>query len=164
MYVQLPQNRKPIGSKWVYKVKYKSDGMIERHKARLVAKYFSQIEGIDYNETFAPGTKLVTVKAMIAIALTKKRQLHQVDVHNAFLQGDLEEEIYMKPPEGMLRSNNTRVCKLRKSIYGLKHASRNWFTKLRTRLVEMRFIQSSVDYSLFTHTVGNKITHLLVCG
>lgn len=96
--VQLPQNRRPIGSKWVYKIKYKSDGMVERYKARLVARGFSQIEGIDYNETFAPVAKLVIVKALIAIASTKRWQLHQMDVHNAFLQGDLEEEIYMKPP------------------------------------------------------------------
>lgn len=77
---------------------------------------------------------------MIAIASTKRWQLHQMDVHNAFLQGDLEEDIYMKPPQGMLKSDDMRVCKLKKSIYGLKQASRNWFAKLRTRLIEMGFI------------------------
>lgn len=120
-----------------------------RDIAWLVAKGYSQIEGIDYNDIFAPVAKLVTVKALIAFAAVKKWDLHQSNVHNAFLHGDLEEEIYMKSPNGLLSNDDKKVCKLHKSIYGLKHASHNWFAKLKSVLINIGFTQSKVDYSLF---------------
>ena len=146
----LPQGKRALGSKWVYKIKYNSDGSVERYKARLVILGNNQIEGIDYNETFAPVAKMVTVRTFLSVAAAKGWELHQMDVHNAFLHGDLEEEVYMKMPPGFSTQQPGKVCRLRKSLYGLRQAPRCWFSKLTTALKRYGFLQSQSDYSLFT--------------
>ena len=118
--VSCPPNVKPIGSKWVYTVKLKFDGSLDRHKARLVALGNKQEYGLDYEETFALVAKMTTVRTILAIASSKSWPLHQMNIKNDYLNGDLKKEIYMKLPIDMSMSASHEVCKLRRSLYGLK--------------------------------------------
>jgi len=160
--VDLPPSKKAIGCKWVYKIKYKATWEVERFKARLVAKGYNQKEGLDYQETFSPVVKMVTVRTVISIAAVQKWDIHQMDVYNAFLQGDLHEEVYMELPLGFAGDKGNQVCKLSKSLYGLKQASRQWNIKLTTALTNSGFIQSHLDYSLFTKRIDKDLVVVLV--
>ncbi|GJY83348.1 ribonuclease H-like domain-containing protein [Tanacetum coccineum] len=159
--VELPKGRKAIGSKWIYNIKYQSSGEIDIFKARLVAQGFSQKEGIDYEETFSPVVKMVTVRCLLNIVVSMSWHVFQLDVNNAFLYGDLEETVYMKPPEGYFPSDN-KVCMLKKSLYGLKQAPRQWNANLTSTLIENGFSQSKYDYSLYTKSDKGVFLALLV--
>ena len=101
----------------MYQIKYNSDGSIERYKERLIAKGYVQVEGLDYTQTFSSVTKLTTIRTLLAISTVKHKTLHQLNVHNAFIYGDLDKEEYMKPPLSYLSTIDSRVCRLRKSLY-----------------------------------------------
>lgn len=119
--VPLPPDRQAIGCKWVYKIKRRPDGRVERYKARLCAKGYSQKAGIDYTETFSPVIRYDSIRILLALATIHDMEILQFDIKTAFLYGDLEEEIYIKQPEGFQNGNPEIVCKLRKSLYGLNN-------------------------------------------
>ena len=145
----LPPDKRAISSKWVYKIKFKPDGSIERFKARFIVRGFNQIKDKDFKRTFSLIAKLPTVRVRIALATTKGWPIHQLDINNAFLHGTLDEEVYIIPPEGYEKAKG-KVCKLNKSLYGLKQASRQWNKEFTQFLLRNGFSQSKQDYSLFT--------------
>jgi histone deacetylase 1/2 len=152
-----------IGSRWVYKIKRRFDGSIKRYKARLVARGFTQQKGIDYSETFSPVIKQVIVRLVFSIAVSCGWKIHQLDIHNAFLNGVLNKEVYMKqPPDFIDSALPSHVCRLYKSPYGLKQALRAWYTRLNDFLLSIGFRASKVDTLLFIFFVGADICYLLV--
>ncbi|CAM8970236.1 unnamed protein product [Rhodiola kirilowii] len=161
--VPRPPNANIVGSKWVFRLKYFSDGSIDRHKARLVAQGFSQIPGFDFDHTFSPVVKAATVRTVLAIATMRKWPLHQLDVKNAFLNGVLDTPVYMAQPVGYKDPlHPDYVCCLRKAIYGLKQAPRAWFQRFSSYLSRLGFICSNADTSLFVYSRGSTLLYLLV--
>ncbi|KAL0553695.1 hypothetical protein IC582_007597 [Cucumis melo] len=159
----LPKGHKTVGCKWVFYLKYKEDGTLDRHKARLVAKGFTQTYGIDYSETFSPVAKLNTVRVLLFVAVNKDWPLYQLDVKNAFLNGDLVEEVYMSPPPGFEAQFGQQVCKLQKSLYGLKQSLRAWFDRFTTFVKSQGYSQGHSDHTLFTKaSKTGKIAILIV--
>ena len=119
--VDFPANVKPIGCRWVYRIKYNQKGELEKYKARLVANVFAQQEGIDYEENFAPTAKWNTIRLTLALVAQKGWKVHQMDVESSFLSEDLQEEVYMTQPLGFeIEGQEHKVCKLIKDLYGLK--------------------------------------------
>jgi Reverse transcriptase (RNA-dependent DNA polymerase) len=155
--------KKPVGCKWVYKIKYNSDGTVERYKARLVAKGFTQTYGIDYQETFAPVAKMNTVRILLSVATNLGWSIFQMDVKNAFLQGTLKEEVYMTLPPGYKSTSDpSSVCKLKKAIYGLKQSPRAWYARLSFSLLKINFIKSTTDSTMFVKHSQKSTTIILV--
>ena len=148
--VQLPPNRKPLGCKWVFKLKRRADGSLDKYKARLVAKGYDQIEGLDFNETFSPVVRMTTIRLLLAMATNLDCEIQQMDVKTTFLNGDLNETIYMKQPEGFIKKGEQDyVCLLLKSIYGLKQAPRMWNEHISSFLLSLGFTRSVKDNGLY---------------
>ncbi|CAI7926652.1 unnamed protein product [Closterium sp. NIES-53] len=159
--VELPEGRKAITSKWLFKIKSDADGKIECYKSRLVAKGYQQKEKVDYKELFAPVLKPTTLRTLLAGAAIKGWVVKQMDVTTAFLNGVLEEEIFMAQPEGF-DDGSGRVLRLKKALYGLKQAPSQWYLKLRGVLEEIGFTPSSADHSLFMLGEGEQRSFMVV--
>ncbi|CAI7876649.1 unnamed protein product [Closterium sp. NIES-53] len=159
--VELPEGRKAITSKWLFKIKSDADGKIERYKSKLVAKGYQQKEKVDYKELFAPVVKPTTLRTLLAGAAIKGWVVKQIDVTTAFLNGVLEEEIFMAQPE-RFDDGSGRVLRLKKAFYGLKQAPRQWYLKLRGVLEEIGFTPSSADHSLFMLGEGEQRSFMVV--
>lgn len=152
-----------VGCKWVFKIKRLPDGSIDRYKARLVAKGFHQRPGIDYNDTFSPVVKPTTIRLVLSLPVTRGWSLNQLDVNNVFLQGTLNEDVYMVHPPRFVDSDRpSHVCKLRKAIYGLKQAPRDLYTELRGFVMQSGFKNSLADTSLFVFHEGFVLIYLLI--
>ena len=151
--VDLPRERKAVGSRWVFRVKHHSDGGVERYKCRLVAKGYSQLYGADYDETFSPVVRFSSILTLLSFAIQNNLHVHQMDVVTAFLNGQLEEEIYMEQPEGYIKPGQEHlVCKLKKSIYGLKQSPRCWSKAFTEFMMEIGFKQSTSDPCVFVRS------------
>lgn len=156
-------DQKLISNKWVFRVKTKADGSLDKLKARLVARGFEQLAGVDYLETFSPVVKFSTIRLIFTLAATRQWSIQQIDINNAFLNGDLEETIYMTQPKGFEDPQfPSYVCKLNKSLYGLKQAPRAWYEKLRNHLYSLGFHRSTSDFSLFYKAADGKLLLILI--
>jgi hypothetical protein len=161
--VELPAGRKSVGRKWLFKKKFNAQGKVEKYKARLVAKGYSQVEGIDFGEIFSPVAKLTSIRFILSIVASFDLEVEQMDVKTTFLHGDLEEEIYMKQPEGfVVKGKKELVCKLKKSLYGLKKSPRMWYQKFDTYILGLGFVRSRVDHCVYSKQVGNHFIYVVL--
>jgi hypothetical protein len=146
----LPEGRSSVGCKWVFRTKRDAHGNIVRYKARLVAKGFTQVEGVDFHETFAPVAKFTTIRCMVALGASLDLEMHQMDVKTAFLKPTLKEEIYMDQPQGFAQEGRQHLkCKLKKALYGLKQSGREWYHDIDGTLISNGFVKSQADHSLY---------------
>ena len=156
--VDLPVGSKPIGCKWVFRRKYNTNGSIQTFKARLVAKGFKQKEGVDYFDAYALVARITSIRVLLVLASIYKLIVHQMDVKTAFLNGDLDEEVYMEQPEGFVISRNEKkVCRLVKPLYGLKQAPQLWHEKFDSAILSNGFMHNSSNkymYFKFTKEYG----------
>jgi histone deacetylase 1/2 len=161
--VPRPRDQNIISCKWIFKVKQHADGSIDKYKARLVARGFTQQYGIDYMDTFSPVVKPATVRLVLSLAVSRDWHLRQVDISNAFLHGVLDETAYMQQPPGFQDPHHPDyVCKLQKALYGLKQSPRAWYSRLSERLHQLGFVPSAADTSLFVFCQGGVTIYMLV--
>ena len=159
---ELPPGKKALHNKWVYRIKEEHDGN-KRYKARLVVKGFQQKEGVDYNEIFSPVVKLTTIRLVLKIVAAENLHLEQLDVKTAFLHGDLEEELYMRQPEGFIKEDRKNlVCRLKKSLYGLKQAPRQWYKKFDSFMSSHGFTRCQADHCCYFKKTDNNFIILLL--
>nr|KYP62375.1 Retrovirus-related Pol polyprotein from transposon TNT 1-94 [Cajanus cajan] len=156
--VDRPSHKKAIGVKWVYRTKFNPDGSVNKYKARLVVKGYAQMFGVDFSETFAPVARLDTIRLLLALAAQKGWLIHQLDVKSAFLNGYLEEEIFVEQPEGFaLQGQEDKVYLLKKALYGLKQAPRSWYSRIDAHLMSLGFVKSLSEYTLYIKKVNEDI-------
>ncbi|PWA99952.1 ribonuclease H-like domain-containing protein [Artemisia annua] len=161
--VPRPKDANIIRSMWLFRHKYLADGTLSRYKARLVANGSNQLEGVDVDETFSPVVKPGTIRTVLSLATSRHWPIHQLDVKNAFLHGDLNETVYMHQPPGFRDSvHSDYVCLLKRSLYGLKQAPRAWFHRFASYITRVGFSHSRCDSSLFIYKQGTDTAYLLL--
>ena len=171
-YAVLPKGQKVIGLKWVFKVKRNLGGKIVKYKAKLVAKGYARRHGVDYEEVFAPVARIETVSLVLALAVHGKWQVHHMDVKSAFLNDELQEEVYVSQPPGFMNPNQPgKVLKLKKALYGMKQAPRAWNAKLDKELVNLGFYRSGEEHAVYKRgsgesllLIGVYVDDLIICG
>jgi hypothetical protein len=147
----------------LFNKKFNAEGKVEKYKARLVAKTYSQIEGIDFGEIFSPISKLTSLTFILSIVVAFNLEVEQMDVKTIFLHGDLEEEIYMKEPKGFIvKGKKEMVCNLKKSLYGLKQSPRMWYQNFDTYILGLGFVRSRVDHCVCSKKVGNHFIYVVL--
>ena len=160
--VEPPAGVNPIGCKWVFKKKTDMDGKVHTYKARLVAKGYKKIHGVDYDETFSPVAMLKSVRILLAIAAYHDYEIWQMDVKTAFLNGNLLKDVYMTQPEGFdIPEEAQKICKLQRSIYGLKQASRSWNLRFDETVKQYGFIKSEDEHCVYKKVSGSMIVFLV---
>ena len=161
--MELPKDRKTVGCKWVYKLKRGVDDTKYKYKAPLVAKGFSQKAGIDFHEIFSPIVKIVSIQIVLALFPLLDLELQQLDVKTAFLYGDLYEVIYMEKPKGFFQNHNNKfVCRLKKSLYGLKELRQQWYKKFDSFMLSQKYIRSEYDHCVYFKQLSNGMFIILV--
>jgi len=161
--IEAPEGINPIGCNWVFKKKIYMDGKVNTYKARLVAKGFKQIHGVDYDETFSPVAMIKSIQILLAIAAYHDYEIWKMDVKTAFLNGNLLEDVYMTQPEGFGDPKAIkRVCKLQRSIYGLKQASRSWNLRFNETVQEYGFIKNEDEPCVYMKVSGSIVSFLVL--
>src|SRR5262249_16567532 len=161
--VDVPDGVIPIGCKWIYKRKINKGGQIDTYKARLVAKGYRQRQGIDYDETFSPVAMVKSIRILLAIAAYHDYEVWQMDVKTAFLYGNLSEDVYMEQPQGFISKDHPhKVCKLERSIYGLKQASRSWNHRFDEAIKSFNFVQNGDEPCVYRKASGSSIEFLIL--
>jgi hypothetical protein len=161
--VELSTRRNPIGRKWVFKKKLNAEGKVDKYKDRLVAKGYSQLQGIDFDEIFSPVSKSTSIRFLLFVVVAFDFQVEHMDVKTTFLHGDMEEEIYMKQPEGyVVKGKKELVCKLKKYRYGLKQSPRMWYKKFDTYMLGLGFKTSKEDHCVYYKLIGDDLIYLVL--
>jgi hypothetical protein len=152
-----PEGKPVMTSKWIYKIKHIANGSIEKHKARFIARGFSQVEGIDYEETFSLVARYTSIQTIIALTKSMGWKLHHMDVKTTFLNGEIEKEIYIEQPDGfVIHEKESHVCRLKKALYGLKQAPRSWYVRIDGNLMRLGFNKSVVDPNLYYNILNGE--------
>eukprot|EP00253_Pinus_taeda_P033360 PITA_33360 len=158
-----PKDKNVIGTKWIFKKKLNENGEVIRNKARLFCKGYAQQEGIDFEETFSPVARLDAIRTFLALSSFQKFKVFQMEVKSTFLNGDLEEEVYIEKPDGFILGNDPNlVCRLKKALYGLKQAPRAWYYRLDKYLHQQGLSKGSADSNLYVKIENNKLLILVV--
>ena len=161
--VSRPKEKIVLSSKWIKKTKHLADGSIKKYKARFVARGFSQKEGIDYEETFSLVARYTLIRAILALAAVKKWKVHEMDVKTTFLNGVIEEEVYVEHPQGFeTHDSQSHVCRLKKALYGLKKASRAWYNRIEIFLMSLGFAKIKADSNMYFKVVDGEPMILLL--
>ena len=161
--VPRPPRANVVTGKWIFKHKFHADGSLAHYKARWVVRGYSQRPGIDYDETFSPVVKPATIRLVLTLAISSSWPIRQLDVKNAFLNGNLDEDVYCQQPPGFVdASRPDYVCHLHKSLYGLKQAPRAWYQRFASYLATLGFAASVTDTSLFVLRSGDAMAYLLL--